>query len=146
MIAPAAVASVCGALLAGSVDARTGLIPDRITRPTVAVALAVAAATGAAVAAWWGAVAAGGALFVLYAATRGRGLGFGDVKLATALGVGFGPNLGLVAVGIAFVAGGAYASWLLATRRAGRHDTVPFGPFLAAGALIAAMISSALPA
>ncbi|HEX3468900.1 MAG TPA: A24 family peptidase [Candidatus Elarobacter sp.] len=146
MITPAAVASLCGALLAGSVDARTGRIPDRLTRPTAAAALTVAAATGSAVAAWWGALAAGGSLLLLYAATRGRGLGFGDVKLATAIGIGFGPSLGLIALGAAFVIGGAYASWLLAVRRAGRHDAVPFGPFLAAGTLIAAMISSALPA
>ena len=146
MIAPAAVASVCASLIAAHFDARTGRIPDRVTRPASAIALAAAAATGLVSAAILGAVTVGGSLLLLYAITRGRGLGLGDVKLAAVIGIGFGPAVGLAALGVAFVAGGIYASWLLATKRADRRDPLPFGPFLAAGTVVAALIVSGSPA
>jgi leader peptidase (prepilin peptidase)/N-methyltransferase len=138
-----ALASTGGALVAGIVDARTGYIPDRVSGTTALAALLLAAACGTVPAALCGALAAGGALLALYLLTNRRGLGLGDVKLAAAIGLGFGPGPSIVALGAAFVAGGAYASWLLATRRARRGDAVRFGPFLAAGALAVAVLSHA---
>lgn len=130
----------CGGALAGGwVDARTGFIPDGITR-TAGIAAAVAAFTaGTALWAFDGALAAGGSLAMLYVLTRGRGLGLGDVKLATAIGAGFGPLTGITAVAAAFVLGGTYACWLLLRGRAERGDAIRFGPFLAAGAVLAAI-------
>ena len=142
MIAPSALVALIGTLVAAVVDARTGLIPDLLTRTTAVAALACAFANGVAPLACGGAYAVGGALLALHLLTRGRGLGLGDVKLGTAIGAGFGPAAGLIALGAAFVLGGAYASWLLLTRRAQRGDAVRFGPFLAAGTLAAALIPS----
>ncbi len=65
------------------------------------------------------------------------------MKLAGAIGAGFGLPAGLLALGAAFVAGGAYALWLLATRRAGRGAEIRFGPFLAAGAFLVALTPAA---
>lgn len=135
-----ALAALTGALAAAAVDARTGYIPDRITRATGLSALLLAASCGAAVHACGGAFAVGGALLALYLLTGGRGLGLGDVKLGTAIGAGFGPSAGIVALAAAFVAGGVYASWLLATRRASRGDAIRFGPFFAAGAVAAMFV------
>jgi leader peptidase (prepilin peptidase)/N-methyltransferase len=132
-------AAVCGATIAAAIDARTGYIPDRVTCATALLALAFAAVAGEAETALRGGAALGIAMGVLYAITRGRGLGLGDVKLAAAIGLGFGPGAGMLAVGAAFVLGGAYAVWLLVTRRARRGDAVRFGPFLAAGAFAAAI-------
>jgi leader peptidase (prepilin peptidase)/N-methyltransferase len=140
VIAPSAFAALAGALVAAVVDARTGLIPDTLTRTTALVALICAAASGGASLAFGGAYAVGGALLALHLLTRGSGLGLGDVKLGTAIGIGFGPAAGLVALGAAFVLGGAYASWLLATRRARRGDAIRFGPFLAAGTLLVTLL------
>jgi leader peptidase (prepilin peptidase)/N-methyltransferase len=140
MIAPGALAALTGTLVAAVVDARTGLIPDALTRTTAFAALGCAVANGVAPLACGGAYAVGGALLALHILTRGRGLGLGDVKLGTAIGAGFGPATGLVALGAAFVLGGVYASWLLLTRRARRGDAIRFGPFLAAGALAAVLI------
>jgi leader peptidase (prepilin peptidase)/N-methyltransferase len=133
------ITALSGTLAAAAVDARTGYIPDVITRATALGALAFAAASGAALHACAGAFAVGGSLLAIHLLTRGRGLGLGDVKLGTAIGAGFGPAAGLIALGAAFIAGGAYASWLLATRRARRGDAIRFGPFLAAGTLAAAL-------
>jgi len=140
MIAPPALAVMTGALVAAVVDARTGLIPDAVTRTTALAALGYAAANGAAPLACGGAYAVGGTLLALHLLTRGRGLGLGDVKLGTAIGAGIGPAAGLIALGTAFVLGGMYASWLLLTRRARRDDAIRFGPFLAAGTLAAAFV------
>jgi leader peptidase (prepilin peptidase)/N-methyltransferase len=134
-----AMVSAAGAILAGCVDARTGRIPNAISRGTAIAALALAAQTGDATAALWGTVLAGGAIFALYALTLGTGIGLGDVKLAAAIGAGYGVYGAAVALGAAFVLGGAYGAWLLLTRGAHRTDAIRFGPFLAAGTVAAAM-------
>ena len=134
---PAAIAATAGTFVAAAIDARTGLIPDAVSRGTALVALVLAAASGFSAAAFAGAAAVGGMLLLLHLLTGGRGLGLGDVKLGIAIGVGLGTPLGVFALGAAFIAGGAYAIWLLATKRARRSDAVRFGPFLAAGTLAA---------
>jgi leader peptidase (prepilin peptidase) / N-methyltransferase len=129
-----ALAAVCGSLVAAIADARTGAIPDPITLATASSALGLATAAGDVSRAVTGALASGGVLLTLHLMTRGRGLGLGDVKLGAAIGAGLGPQLGIAAVGTAFVAGAAYAVGLLLTARAKRGDAIRFGPFLALGA------------
>ncbi len=138
MSAIPAMVSTAGAILAGWVDARTGRIPNVISRGTAIAALAVAAHTGEATTALWGVVLAGGAIFALYALTLGTGIGLGDVKLAAAIGAGCGIQAAAVALGSAFILGGAYGAWLMVTRGARRTDAIRFGPFMAAGTIIAA--------
>ncbi len=90
---------------------------------------------------WWvghlvGAAAACGILLVLFAITRGRGIGFGDVKLAAALGIAFAWPDSVVLVGLAFVLGSLAAVPALLAGRAGMKSALPFGPFLALAALL----------
>jgi leader peptidase (prepilin peptidase) / N-methyltransferase len=139
-----ALVSTAGALLAGCVDARTGRIPNVISRGTAIAALVLAARAGDATGALWGTVLAGGAVFALYALTFGTGIGLGDVKLAAAIGAGYGAYAGIVALGAAFVLGGAYGAWLLLMRGAHRTDPIRFGPFLAAGTIVAAAAARVL--
>ncbi|MEP6758752.1 MAG: prepilin peptidase [Actinomycetota bacterium] len=85
-----------------------------------------------------GFLAYGGALFVV--AFISRGMGMGDVKLAALIGIVLGAiSLGHVAVaaGAAIVLGGLGAILAL-LGGAGRRGAIPFGPFLAAGAIVAA--------
>jgi leader peptidase (prepilin peptidase)/N-methyltransferase len=140
MIALPAAVALGGTVVGAAIDVRTGLIPDAVTRTTAFAALGCAVATGIAPVACSGAYAVGGSLLALHLLTRGRGLGLGDVKLGTVIGAGFGPAAGILALGAAFVLGGAYASWLLFTRRARRGDAIRFGPFLAAGTVTAALM------
>jgi leader peptidase (prepilin peptidase) / N-methyltransferase len=132
--------TLAGTLFAAGIDARTGLLPDSVTRTTACAALALAAADGAALAAASGACVVGGALLALHLGSRGRGLGLGDVKLGVAIGTGLGPPAGALALGAAFVLGATYALALLATGRAQRGDAIAFGPFLAAGSFAAALL------
>jgi leader peptidase (prepilin peptidase) / N-methyltransferase len=135
--------ALAGVVAAAVIDARTGLIPNAVSVPTTLVALAAAAAGGAERTACCGIAAAGGALWLLHAMTRGKGLGLGDVKLAAAIGAGFGPFAGLEALGAAFVTGAAFAAWQLANRRATLRSEIRFGPFLAAGSAVVAVVSGA---
>jgi leader peptidase (prepilin peptidase)/N-methyltransferase len=80
----------------------------------------------------------GGGLFVI--ALVSRGMGMGDVKLAAVIGLVLGSiGLGLVGVaaGAAIVIGGLAAVVAL-VRGVGRKGAMPFGPALAAGAVVAA--------
>lgn len=70
-------------------------------------------------------------------------IGLGDVKLAGVLGLYLG-WLGLrswiVGVVAMFVLGALIAIALVATRRADRKTSIPFGPFMIAGTMIAVML------
>jgi leader peptidase (prepilin peptidase)/N-methyltransferase len=132
-------AAISAALTAAAIDARTGIIPDLLTRAAAGAVFAIAVVAGTLPAAASGAAAVAGSLLVLFTITRGRGLGFGDVKLGIVIGGGCGAVAGLVALGSAFVLGAVYATPLLLSGRARRRDAIPFAPFLAAGTIVAAM-------
>jgi len=75
-----------------------------------------------------------GVFGLLHWSTRGRGLGWGDVKLAGAMGMVVGWDIGLV-VGLGFVLGSGIGLVMLATGLAKLGKAVPFGPFLVLGFL-----------
>jgi leader peptidase (prepilin peptidase)/N-methyltransferase len=133
----AAVLAGAGASVAAVADARTGSIFDPLTAAMLGTSLVLAATAGAAIDAIYGAVAIGGTLLFLHAITGGRGLGLGDVKLGAATGMSLGHASGLTAIAVAFVFGGIFAVWLLATKRASAGSAIRFGPFIAAGTIVA---------
>lgn len=83
-----------------------------------------------------GIAASAGLLLFLFAVTRGRGIGFGDVKLAAALGVAFAWPDPLVIVGISFVLGAIAAVPALLAHKTRMGAAVPFGPFIALAAIL----------
>src|SRR5438445_455311 len=69
-----------------------------------------------------------------------RGMGFGDVRLEVLLGLLLGwASRGTVLAGflLAFLLGGVLSIVLLATGVRSRKDTIPFGPWLCLGCIIA---------
>lgn len=72
--------------------------------------------------------------YAITAATHGRGMGFGDVKLAFALGLLFGWPGGIILAGISFVLGGLMGLVLILLKKKNRKSVLPFAPFLALGA------------
>jgi leader peptidase (prepilin peptidase)/N-methyltransferase len=69
-------------------------------------------------------------------------MGFGDVRLSFVLGLALGwLGWGYVGLGLflGFLYGAVIGVGLIATRLKGRREHVPFGPFLAAGTLTAAL-------
>jgi len=126
-----------GVLVCALTDARTGYIFDPVVITFAVAVLLLATASGGLVMALSGALATGALLGALYALTRGRGIGLGDVKLSTVLGLGLMLPYGAIAIGAAFVFGGGYGAWLLAHGAASRSGSIRFGPFIAAGAAFA---------
>jgi leader peptidase (prepilin peptidase)/N-methyltransferase len=140
----AAVAACAGVTVAAWVDARTGSIFDPLTVTVMAVSIALSGIEGVALDGVSGAAAVGAALLLIHVVTGGRGRGLGDVKLGATLGMALGVSSGLIAIGLAFIFGGAYGAWLLATRRAAPHSAIRFGPFIAAGTFTALALPLAL--
>jgi leader peptidase (prepilin peptidase)/N-methyltransferase len=139
------VAPFLGVVVAvAAIDARHRIIPNRVTYPALVVASAVIVAaalaggrvsvTGAAL----GVLAFGGGLF-LVALIAPHGMGMGDVKLAALIGLVLG-SLGLRYVAVAAIAGvlagglGGVGALLLGRSR---KEAIPFGPYLAGGAVLA---------
>ena len=76
--------------------------------------------------------------YLLFALTKGRGMGFGDVKLTLFMGLFLGfPNI-LVALYIAFLTGAVISIILIvAGKKKFKGGTIPFGPFLVIGTMLA---------
>jgi leader peptidase (prepilin peptidase)/N-methyltransferase len=138
---------LAAALLALSViDLEHYLLPNRIVFPlTVAGVALLGVAAGVSgqgddfVRALLGGVAAFGLLLLLHLVSP-RGMGMGDVKLAFVLGLYLGwLGWGEVFLGLflGFFLGAVIGVALVAAKVRSRKDHVPFGPFLAAGTLIA---------
>ncbi len=136
------------------IDADTFLVPDVLSLPLPLIGLGLAFAVGPLRGVTWqqsaaGALAGGGGLLAvqwLYAvAMRREGLGTGDIKLMAGIGAFLGlkalPAVLLVAAlqGLLFVAGWAVIGRGKLTEERGlasiRHLAMPFGPFLALGAV-----------
>jgi leader peptidase (prepilin peptidase)/N-methyltransferase len=125
-----------------AIDIDRRVIPNRITGPGSVVALVVGLALdpGGELTRVLSALAAGGFLLIA-SLIRPAGMGMGDVKLTGMIGlfVGRSVAVALFAALIASVLTGA----ALATRRgvyAARKTTLPFGPYLAFGGVLAALV------
>ncbi|WP_405561332.1 A24 family peptidase [Streptomyces canus] len=139
------------AVLLSTVDFAVHRLPD-----VVAIPLAVSALIGLGGAALlpgaggsWrtallGSLTLGTCYFVLFLINP-RGFGFGDVKLAPALGAvlgWYGWGTLLVGTFAGYLFGALYGVGLILARRAGRTTAIPFGPFLLAGAFVGILLGS----
>ncbi len=84
-------------------------------------------------------VAAGTFFFLLWIMTRSKGIGFGDVKLVSIIGLFLGHPKTVIALYAAFLTGAILSVILIISRRAGMKSRIAFGPFLIIGAGIAAL-------
>lgn len=76
--------------------------------------------------------------FLLFIVTRGKGMGFGDVKYVFLMGLILGFPKIAIGLYIAFVTGAIISLILILFKKKKMFgSTVPFGPFLAAGTIIA---------
>ncbi|MFE9169499.1 prepilin peptidase [Streptomyces kebangsaanensis] len=143
-------AAPVGVLLA-LVDHRVHRLPDVLTLPlaaATAVLLGLASVLPGAAGSWstalLGGLALGGAYFVLFRVNP-SGMGFGDVKLALALGTALGWYGWPVLVAGAFAGllyGAGYGLGLVVLRRANRKSAIPLGPFMLGGALTGLLLGA----
>ena len=76
-------------------------------------------------------------LYLLWALTRGRGMGFGDVKLALLMGMLLGYPGIIIAFYAAFLTGALVGVILILVGRKGWKSKIAFGPFLILGTVAA---------
>jgi leader peptidase (prepilin peptidase)/N-methyltransferase len=141
-----------GALVALAViDFETYLLPNRIVYP-LTVAMLALLALGTAIDGDLGdygrGLVAGAIAFVIFFVLHlvsPRSMGFGDVKLSFTLGLALGVlGWGDMVLGLflGFLYGAVIGLILIATKVRGKSQAVPFGPFLAAGAITAVLIAA----
>lgn len=133
------------------IDAHHRLIPNAVVYPSLLIfvgAQSIGALLGrdlSLTGSVFGFLAMGGALLTI-ALIRAGGMGMGDVKLAALIGLVLGSQ-GLryiaVAGGLAVLAGGLGGLAALLSGRS-RKATIPFGPYLAAGATASALWGGAI--
>ena len=132
-----------------SIDLRTRRLPREITYVALAIGLPLLVVGGLVrdeprrlVTALIGAAIALAFMWLLYVVSRG-GMGDGDVRLAPLLGLYLGwLGLPYVPVGLflGFLFGSIVGVAAMAVGKAGRRTALPFGPFLAAGTVIAVFV------
>jgi len=139
-----AVVFVGGMLAVADVDGRLRRIPNRLVglqfMTLIAVtAMGTASSSGSIARGLAGAVGAFAVFFTFRVLAPG-GIGMGDVKESIPLGFGLAWfSVGALVFGIAlgFVINGLAGAAMLVSGRASPKDKLPFGPSLAAGAMIA---------
>lgn len=140
---------VSALVLVSQVDIEKQIIPDVVILPVAAAGLPLMIALGDAP--WWqypvaGAAAAGFFLLIseiYYRVRRQVGMGFGDVKLALCMGIYLGVTV-VPALFVGFIAGAVIGVLILALRKGDGKTAIPFGPFLAAGGVVALFSGGAL--
>lgn len=131
------------------IDLEHFIVPNRIVYPTLFL-MAPLLVGAAVVEDDWsslrGAVLGGllgfGILFAIHLVSP-RGMGFGDVRLAGLLGVALGwLDLGHVLLGLflGFLTASVISLTLIGLKVRSRKDRIPFGPFLALGAVLAILV------
>nr|WP_202474277.1 A24 family peptidase [Streptomyces sp. SID5466] len=139
------------AVLLAVVDRRVHRLPDVLTLPLAAAAVLLlggAALLPGHAGSWTSGLLGGlalGGFYLLLFLINPNGMGFGDVKLALALGVAlgwYGWTVLFLGGFAGFLFGAAYGLALVLLRRAGRRTGIPFGPFMAAGALTGVLLGA----
>jgi leader peptidase (prepilin peptidase)/N-methyltransferase len=119
------------------IDIKLGLLPNRVIYPSMVIALVLniispetetvlSLVTGVSLAA-----------FFLVVMLLLKQLGAGDIKLALLIGLMAGFPGGIIALFSGIFLGGLVAIGLVVSRVRKREDTIPYGPFLAAGTVFA---------
>jgi leader peptidase (prepilin peptidase)/N-methyltransferase len=141
---------VSSCLALAAIDAEFQILPDTITWTGLSVGFVLSffSNTRTPLSSLGGALLGGGGLFLvafLYERIAGHeGMGLGDVKMLAMVGAFLGPSGVLVTVLLASLSGSVVGIALLAMRRGDRKMRLPFGVFLAIGAVASFFFGSLL--
>src|SRR5688572_22127668 len=139
----------CAMIVLFAIDLQHRILPNVITLPGIVIGFALSFFLPPGwLASLIGLVAGGGVLFAIgetYYRLRGvEGLGMGDVKMLAMIGAFLGWKLMLVTLVLASFAGSFVGIGLMVTGRGDMKFALPFGTFLAVGALVAAVAGEPL--
>lgn len=141
-------AFVTALVIGTGIDLENRLLPDVVTLPLLGLGLASSLPAGglSPLQSVIGMLAGGGGMYLIAEVGdrvyRQPTMGGGDIKLTAALGAWLGWQLLIVALFAAFLLGAVIGVVYMAV--GGREKTVPFGPFLAAGAILALMAGQSI--
>jgi leader peptidase (prepilin peptidase)/N-methyltransferase len=128
------------------IDIDLKIIPNKLTAPAAVLALALGAVLEPSYLPEQLAAGAGALIFFLLPTLiHQKGMGMGDVKLVAVLGLYLGRAVA-PAIFIALILGVVVGAAIIAMKGMsdGRRTKVPFGPFLAVGALVAFFVGDAI--
>ena len=133
----------CALIVLFAIDLRHRVLPDVITLPGIVIGFAASCFLPPG---WLssviGIIVGGGMLFAIaeaYYRVRGQqGLGMGDVKMLAMIGAFLGWQLVLLTLVFASFAGSIVGVSLIVSGRGNLQAALPFGTFLALGAIVAA--------
>ncbi len=131
------------------IDLEHQILPNVITLPGIAVGVIFSfMAPPGWQASLLGAALGAGVLYAIaaayYAVRREDGLGMGDVKMLAMIGAFLGWKAVLVTLVLSSFSGAAVGMALIAAQRGGMKLALPFGTFLAVGALAAMLVGEPL--
>jgi leader peptidase (prepilin peptidase)/N-methyltransferase len=133
----------CAMIVLFVIDLQHKILPNVITLPGIVVGLLLSEVAGPGwLASLIGIAAGGGVLWgiaeVYYRVQHQEGLGMGDVKMLAMIGAFLGWKLMLLALVLASFSGTIVGVAVIVAKKESLKYALPFGTFLAAGAIIAA--------
>jgi leader peptidase (prepilin peptidase) / N-methyltransferase len=139
----------CALIVLFAIDFEHHLLPNVITLPGIVIGFAFSFFTEPGwEASLIGLLAGGGSLYAIaeiyYRLRHEEGLGMGDVKMLAMVGAFIGWKLTLMTLMMASFAGSIVGVILIAAKRGSMKYALPFGTFLAMGAVLAATIGPAV--
>jgi leader peptidase (prepilin peptidase)/N-methyltransferase len=141
----------CAMIVLAVIDLEHRILPDVITLPGIAAGFAFSLFMPPG----WresliGLIVGGGSLWLMgevYYRVRGEeGMGFGDVKMLAMIGAFLGWRSMLLTLVLSSLLGSLVGLLMIASRRGDMKYALPFGTFLAAGALVASVVGDRIVA
>lgn len=134
----------CMLIVLFAIDLEHHLLPNAITLPGIVIGLLFSLLLPPGIiSAAIGTVIGGGSLWLIgeayYRYSGQEGMGGGDVKMLAMIGAFLGWKLAIVTLVFSSIAGALIGMLVLAIRRGGLKYALPYGTFLALGALIASL-------
>jgi len=139
----------CAMVVLFAIDLEHQLLPNVITLPGIVVGLIASAVLPPGIVdALIGVVIGGGVLWLIGEAyfrySGHEGMGGGDVKMLAMIGAFLGWKLVLVTLVLSSIAGSVIGLLVIAIRKGGMKYALPYGTFLALGALVASLAGDAI--
>ena len=141
----------CALIVLFAIDLEHHLLLDVITLPGIVVGLAFSLLLPPGIqSALIGVLVGGGVLWLIgeayYRYAGEEGMGGGDVKMLAMIGAFLGWKLAVLTLVFSSLAGSLVGLLVIATRRGGMKYALPYGTFLAIGALVASLFGDQIVA
>ena len=141
----------CALIALFAIDLEHKILPDRITLPGIVAGLIFSLVLPPGiVSALIGTLVGGGVLWLIgeayYRYAGQEGMGGGDVKMLAMVGAFLGWKLVVVTLFLSSVAGSVIGMLVIAAGRGGMKHALPYGTFIALGALVASLFGEQIVA